>query len=461
MSSTTHENTPTPNPAPTPLSDYILYGCGALILLVIGATIYLRDKEMKSVMLQIDKIKKYKMKEKLDGAGNENPADFIKDEILDENDYEAITYGKITGGHWTHTLFLLFKAGCGLFFFVLAYWYPFYGNTRPDLKWGIGSSLGCLAISFIIFIIVGKQTHEMNPVEMFKKKKLYTSIGILFLLVSIGIPSFFSNDSDNLLLSNPGMFTLESFVMGISLALGTLVIYVSRSFSAGQFKFPHIDTFFLERFIPAFLAGFAGNFILENSGINNSFKAVEDANWKFLPSNVTTYFVIVVVSFVGICFVMSLASANWKLGNSGTGFTDKIRNIPYIGKTLAYAFNNNILQFFIEGILLGIIGAGPIWLIEYNRNPHFLEGKPSIMLHFIELIGKIFICHLILQFTGVYKNFLIMGKESTSEAGKKREKKEKEIINTLKTKYGLSIEKREVINPLVNSDLRVKPAQTA
>ena len=36
---------------------------------------------MKSVMLQIDKIKKYKMKEKLDGAGNENPADFIKDEI--------------------------------------------------------------------------------------------------------------------------------------------------------------------------------------------------------------------------------------------------------------------------------------------------------------------------------------------------------------------------------------------
>ena len=299
-----------------------------------------------------------------------------------------IYYNKqhLTSGEKTHDTFILFKVICCLFFLFLAYTYPFMPNNESE-KYsskqiaGIATSIILFALSIIIFITFYKLKHPL----------LLIFSAVLF-GTSILIPTIYGDSG--LIKSETSTMMLECSVVGLSVALGFTILYISRAISTGRYRIlftkENILKFIIKKFIPLFLLGFIGDIILEDSGFNN-IGLSDDPKYKLLPSTLLTYFVYFVIACVFILFIMSC-------------FSDK-KSIGYeAGKFINY----NLFQFIIEGLLLGAIGAAPLWLMEKNRksDAQFKNEKTSIAIHFIEVTIKIFICHLILQFTGVYNKIL-------------------------------------------------------
>jgi len=299
-----------------------------------------------------------------------------------------IYYNKnhITSGQKTHDSFILFKLVCCLFFLFLAYTYPFMPNNESQNYSskqiaGIATSIIFFTLSVIIFTVYYK----------LKNRILLVFSGLLF-GISIIVPTIYGDSG--LMKSNTSTMMLECSVVGLSVALGFTILYISRAISTGRYRAlftkQNILKFIIKKFIPLFLLGFIGDIILEDSGFNN-IGLSDEPKYKLLPSTLLTYFVYFVIACVVVLFIMSCFSHKKSIGYEAGKFV-----------------NYNLFQFIIEGILLGAVGAAPLWLMEKNRKSEdqFNNQKTSIALHFVEVTIKIFICHLILQFTGVYDKIL-------------------------------------------------------
>lgn len=326
--------------------------------------------------------------------------------------------------HLTHNLFIGFKLLIGLFLVFLAYTWPFVSKSGAPFNWSL--FIPCIvlfAISAILLVILFYSYNKSKDKTNFWTvgyNKIWLSVALLLFILSISLASAYGDGG--LMKSDPWKMIAECVIFGISTGLGVCVLFISRSISAK--KSINWKDLFLYKFLPFFFLGFVGDIISENSGFN-TLGFDKDPDMKFVPAGTLTYFVYFVISCVAILLIMSLFSKHkYKSLKEGTGFSDmfpsRVKDSNFFKKTLG----TNLFQLVIEGIILGCIGAAPLFLMQDNRQ-HLNDNKELQIVtieHFAELTGKILLCHLILQFTGVYANILDVGDGNGSEIEMKGEK---------------------------------------